>query len=116
MAGPLLSPSFPFCPGAVKVDGLEFPGGRVVKDPALSLLWLGSLLWCRFNPWPGNFHVPQVPQKRKKKKCLTQSFVLLFCLVSFYGHTCSIWNFPGPGVEFGLHLQPVPQLVEMLDP
>ena len=26
-----------------------------IKDPALSLLWLGSLLWHRFNPWPGNF-------------------------------------------------------------
>ena len=28
-----------------------------VKDPALSLLWLGSLLWCRVHPWPGNFRV-----------------------------------------------------------
>ena len=23
-----------------------------VKDPALSLQWLGSLLWHGFNPWP----------------------------------------------------------------
>ena len=29
-----------------------------VKDPALSLQWLGSLLWRRFSPWPGNFHMP----------------------------------------------------------
>ena len=29
---------------------LEFPGGLVVKDLALSLLWLS------FNPWPGNVH------------------------------------------------------------
>ena len=29
----------------------EFPSGLVVKDTALSLLWL----W--FNPWPGNFHM-----------------------------------------------------------
>ena len=28
----------------------EFHGGLAVKDPALSLLWLG------FNPWPRNFH------------------------------------------------------------
>ena len=28
-----------------------------VKDPVLSLQWLGSLLWCRFDPWPRNFHV-----------------------------------------------------------
>ena len=27
---------------------LEFFGDQVVKDPALSWLWLGSLLWCRF--------------------------------------------------------------------
>ena len=31
----------------------QFPGGTgtVVKDPALSLLWLGSQLWCGFNTW-----------------------------------------------------------------
>ena len=29
-----------------------------VKDLMLSLLWfVGSLLWCGFNPWPGNFHM-----------------------------------------------------------
>ena len=30
-----------------------------VKDPALSLQWLGTLLWSKFCPWPGNFHLPQ---------------------------------------------------------
>ena len=39
-----------------------------VKDLASSLLWLGSLLCCRFDPWPGNFHVPQVQEKKKKNK------------------------------------------------
>ena len=28
-----------------------------VKDPALSLLQHGSLLWHGFSPWPGNFHM-----------------------------------------------------------
>ena len=28
-----------------------------VKDPALSLQWLGLLLWCGFDPWPRNFHM-----------------------------------------------------------
>ena len=28
-----------------------FPDGLVVKDPALSLLWLRSMLWCGFDPW-----------------------------------------------------------------
>ena len=27
-----------------------------IKD-LVSLQWLGSLLWLRFDPWPGNFHV-----------------------------------------------------------
>ena len=35
-----------------------------VKDPTLSLLWLGSLLWLRFDPWPGNFCMPQVQPKK----------------------------------------------------
>ena len=33
-----------------------------VKDPVL------SLLWRRFDPWPGNFCVPTAGQKKKKKK------------------------------------------------
>ena len=36
-----------------------------VKDP-VSLLWLRSLLWHRFYPWPGNFHLPQAQPKKKK--------------------------------------------------
>ena len=38
-----------------------------VKDPALSLLWLASLLWRGFSPWPGNFHMLWVQPKRKNK-------------------------------------------------
>ena len=29
-----------------------------VKDPVLSLLWLGLLLLHRFHPWLGKFHMP----------------------------------------------------------
>ena len=39
-----------------------------VKDLALSLLWLGSLLWRRFDTWPGNFHMPWVQPKKEKRK------------------------------------------------
>jgi len=28
-----------------------------VKDLALSLQWLGFLLWCGLVLWPGNFHM-----------------------------------------------------------
>lgn len=31
-----------------------------VKNLALSLLWLGLLLWCGFHPWPRNVHVLRV--------------------------------------------------------
>ena len=39
-----------------------------VKDLALSLQQAGSLLWHGFNPWPRNFHMPQMRPKKKKKK------------------------------------------------
>lgn len=37
-----------------------FPGSLAVKDPML------SLLWSRFDPWPGNFCMLQVAAKKKK--------------------------------------------------
>ena len=39
-----------------------------VKDTALSLLQLGSLLWHGFSPWPGNFHMPWAWPKKKKRR------------------------------------------------
>ena len=44
-----------------------------VKDPVLSLQWLGSLLWRGFHSWPGNFCMPQAQPKRKKGKKLKES-------------------------------------------
>ena len=39
-----------------------------VKDPALSLQWLGSPPWRGFDPWPGNCHMLQAwPKKRKEE-------------------------------------------------
>ena len=32
------------------------------------LLWLGLLLWLRFDFWPMNFCMPQSRAKKKKKK------------------------------------------------
>ena len=37
-----------------------------VKDLALSQQQFGLLLCRRFNPWPGNFHVPQARPRPKK--------------------------------------------------
>ena len=45
---------FKNCPGSSLVP-------QWVKDPSLSLLWLG------FHPWPGDFCMPWVPPKKKKK-------------------------------------------------
>lgn len=36
-----------------------------VKDPVFSLLWLRSLLWLGFDPWPGNF----CTAKKKSREC-----------------------------------------------
>ena len=38
-----------------------------VKDPALSVQWLGSLLWQGFHPWPQNFCMLWVQPKTKQK-------------------------------------------------
>ena len=39
-----------------------------VKDLTLSLLWLGSLLQCGFDPWPGKFRMLQDVARKKKKE------------------------------------------------
>ena len=36
-----------------------------VKDPALSLQQLGLLLWREFDPWPGNFQMPQFRPRKE---------------------------------------------------
>ena len=51
----------------------ELPVAQWVKDLVLSQLWLRSLPWCRFDPWPRNFHVPQAPP-RKEIHALQQTF------------------------------------------
>ena len=52
-----------------KKQGKEFLVAQEVKGLALSLQPLRSLLWCRFSPWPGSFHMLSAwPKKKKKKK------------------------------------------------
>ena len=47
----------------------EFPGSSAgYKDLALSLLWLGLVLWLRFRPWPGNFHMLRVQLRKKEEE------------------------------------------------
>ena len=46
-----------------------------IKDPALSLQRLDSLLCLGFNPWHENFYMPQGWQKRKIEKELIDNTV-----------------------------------------
>ena len=39
-------------------EGEEFPGGSACQGAGAVIAVSQSLLWCRFSPWPGNFHVP----------------------------------------------------------
>ena len=49
------------CDDCLKINVLGFPSGLVVKDSALSLLWLG------FDPWPRELpHAADVTKKKKK--------------------------------------------------
>ena len=48
----------------------------MVKEMALSLLWQVSLLRPGFDPWPKNFHMLQLLQK-KKKRFLSKYYCLL---------------------------------------
>ena len=41
-----------------------------VNDPELPQLWYRSQLWLGFDPWAGNFRMPQVQPKKKKKKSI----------------------------------------------
>ena len=58
---------------------------RLIKDLALSLQWLGSLLWHGFKSWPGNFCMPQAqhpptPQKVNKYEWQTGKHPPALCL------------------------------------
>ena len=44
-----------------------FPVAQGVKDLGLSRQWHGSLLWPRFDPWPGNLQMLLEWSKKKTK-------------------------------------------------
>ena len=53
---------------------MEFPGGPVVGDSVLSLLWL------RFSPWPENFCMLRARPKKKKRNS-----IILYVVVYYLG-------------------------------
>ena len=52
----------------LKIETRGSLAAQWVKDLALSLQRLGSLLWCGFEPWPGNFPHGAGAAKKKKKR------------------------------------------------
>ena len=55
-----------------------------VKALVLSLLWLGALLWCNFNPWLGTSVCHWYHQKEKTNKQKNPSnFSVLMQIHSF---------------------------------
>ena len=61
-----------------------------VKEPVLSLRWLGLLLWHRFDPWPGNFHMLQMWQEKKSSIYVVGLMFIIFCIYC----TCSMFFDP----------------------
>ena len=56
-------------PACLCVVAGSIPGPEQwVKGPALLQLWHGSQVQLAFDPWPRNFHVPWVLQKKGKIK------------------------------------------------
>ena len=60
----------------------EFPGGLTVRELAL------SLLWHRFDSWPGNFHTLQVCLKNKTKQKYTNPICIGFFFFFFFFVLC----------------------------
>ena len=54
------------------------------KDLALLLLWLRSVLWHRFSPWPGNFHMPWAWPTTTKSRIISVSRLYAFSVVFFF--------------------------------
>ena len=71
----------------------EYPGGTVVKDLALSLLWPGSLLWHGFDPWPENFCMHGTAKKKKPMGFEGDSDIfrrLLASVIMSHGAICTL--------------------------
>ena len=50
-------------------------GGSAGYGSDVVLVWLWLLLWCRFDPWTGNFHMTQVSATTEKKEKETDSLL-----------------------------------------
>ena len=70
-----------------------------VKDLALSLQWLGSLLWHLFDPWPWNFYrLWALPKLKKERSSRIQASYLPAQLLDLPGSPPlpRVLSFPPP--------------------
>ena len=76
-----------------------------LKDPALSLLWLGSLLRGALDPWPETSACQEGSQKKEKEKkiffALTQQGGASFECLQTKRKVCPALTWPGLGGSSG---------------
>ena len=88
----------------------KFPGGVVVKDMAL------SLVWHRFDPWPGTFACcghSKKKKKRKKEKKRKSRERIGYSLLHFLKIRSGSYNSPLPLFIQKLHSSWVKQKLEI---
>ena len=81
--------------GVDDLGHLDFRSSLVaqqVKDLALSVLCLGSLLWHGLDPRPWNFHVLQVQPGGKKKSHLYLLWGKMFCPTLTFDCGCILFE------------------------
>ena len=71
-----------------------------VKDPALSLQWLRSLLWRGFDPWPRNFRMPQAWPKQISYHLISYYHLILLLCSSVTSCPNNNLHSKGPDLDF----------------
>ena len=66
----------PMVRGIKEMESREFPVAEWVKDLALPLQWLRSLLWYGFDPWPRNIKKKKEKEKKRKKEKEEKNWIL----------------------------------------
>lgn len=67
-----------------------------VKDLGLPQLWHKLQLWYRFDPWPGDFHMPQAltpPQKNSTSRFPLYRNTTVFSILNFNPSITSLLKF-----------------------
>ena len=77
---------------------------QIVTGISLVAQWVKAAVWHqpqlqhRFSPWPTNFHMLWVQPKKNYGKVYIK-FTFFFSFFFFLSCPCSIWKFPGQGLN-----------------